>query len=249
MKNRISTFITFCLLLTFLFGQERTVYQTRHWHPKSLKSKSMETAISTKTKKYNVGNDNYPMYSFRVITGKNQGAILRVSPRKSFADRDKYPTRKSEIDYWQKYVIPYVDMSKDEGTGLWLEMEDHSYNGSGNTDRLRYRKVTEYLIRPAKMREWIELRNKLVEAHIETNSKARFRHFNRISGGKTHLIHMVVPFDSWEDYGNLVPIFSAKIFNDAHGDGEHKKWLDQISNIIEYRKAFIREYLPELSTN
>ena len=122
MKNRISTFITFCLFLTFLFGQERTVYQTRHWHPKSLKSKSMETAISSKTKKYNVGNDNYPMYSFRVITGKNQGAILRVSPRKSFADRDKYPTRKSEIDYWQKYVIPYVDMSKDEGTGLWLSL-------------------------------------------------------------------------------------------------------------------------------
>ena len=85
------------------------------------------------------------------------------------------------------------------------------------------------------MRDWIELRNKLVEAHIETNSKARFRHFNRISGGKTHLIHMVVPFDSWEDYGNLAPIFSAKIFNDAHGDGEHKKWLDQISNVIEYR--------------
>jgi hypothetical protein len=60
---------------------------------------------------------------------------------------------------------------------------------------------------------------------------------------------MVVPFDSWEDYGNLISIFSAKIFNDTHGDGENKKWLDQISNIIEYRKTFIREYLPELSTN
>ena len=93
------------------------------------------------------------------------------------------------------------------------------------------------------------MREKLVAAHKKTRSEARFAHYNRISGGKTHLIHMVVPFDSWEDFGNLVPIFSKDIFDKAHGKGEHKKWLDRVSKIIQYRKSYIREFLPELSTD
>ncbi|MBH30684.1 MAG: hypothetical protein CMG71_01685 [Candidatus Marinimicrobia bacterium] len=207
----------------------------------------MEDAMAKKTKKYNVGNENYPMYSFRVLTGEDQGAVIRVTPR-TFSDRDKYPLRKAELDYWEKNVIPYVDMSKDEGTTLWVQMENHTYNGSGNTESTRYSAVTQYLVHPAKAGEWGELRTQLVEAHKKAGSKARFAHYNRFSGGKTHLILMTVPFDSWADYENLPAIFSREIFENAHGEGSHKKWLDRVANILEYRKTYIREYLPDLST-
>ena len=167
----------------------------------------MENGMAKKTKKYNVGDENYSMYSFRVLTGENQGAVLRISP-KTYSQRDKYPLRQAEVDFFQKNVIPYVHMNKDKGSTLWLEVDGQNYNGSGNNERLRYRRLTEYLIQPGKLSEWNELREKLVVAHKKTSSEARFAHYNRISGGKTHLIHMVVPFDSWEDFGNLVPIFS-----------------------------------------
>ena len=239
-------FFSFCLSLSL--GQDsRLVYQYRIWHPKPMQGQQMEAAMAKKTKKYNVGKENYPMFSFRVITGKDQDAVIRFTPR-TFADRDKYPLRKAEIDYWQKNVIPYVDMSKDEGTSLWVEMKSHSYNGSGNTDRLRYSVVTEYLVHPAKAPEWAELRTQLVEAHKKAGSKARFGHFNRFSGGKTHLIHMTVPFDSWADYENRVGIFSREIFENAHGEGTQKEWMDRVADILEYRKTYIREYLPDLST-
>ena len=248
MKNILKLLSISSLMISFIFGQEKTLYQGRLWHPKPMQGDKMEDGMAKKTQKYNVGNDNYTMYSFRVITGENQGAVLRVSP-KTYSERDKYPLRQAEIDYFQKNVIPYADMTKDKGTSLWLEVDGQDYNGSGNNERLRYRQVIEYLIQPGKLSEWNELREKLVAAHKKAGSKARFSHFNRISGGKTHLIHMIVPFDSWKDYGNLVPIFSVDIYNKAHGKGQHKKWLDRVSEIIQYRKAYIREFLPELSTD
>jgi len=238
-------FFSFCLSLSL--GQDRLVYQVRGWHPKPMQGQQMEDAMAKKTKKYNVGKENYPMFSFRVITGKDEGAVIRVTPR-TFADRDKYPLRKAELDYWQKNVIPYVDMSKDEGTTLWVQMKNHTYNGSGKTDRLRYSVVTEYLVHPAKLGVWREFRTQLVEAHKKAGSKARFAHYSRFSGGKTHLILMLVPFDSWADYENLVPIFSREIFENAHGEGTQKEWMDRVADILEYRKTYIREYLPDLST-
>ena len=239
-------FFSFCLSLSL--GQDsRLVYQYRIWHPKPMQGQQMEAAMAKKTKKYNVGKENYPMFSFRVITGKDQDAVIRFTPR-TFADRDKYPLQKGELDYWKKNVIPYVDMSKDEGTSLWVEMKSHSYNGSGNTESTRYSEVTQYLVHPAKLGEWAELRTQLVEAHKKAGSKARFAHFNRFSGGKTHLIHMIVPFDSWADYENRVGIFSREIFENAHGEGSQKEWMDRVADILEYRKTYIREYLPDLST-
>ena len=239
-------FFSFCLSLSL--GQDsRLVYQYRIWHPKPMQGQQMEDAMAKKTKKYNVGNENYPMFSFRVITGKDQDAVIRFTPR-TFADRDKYPLRKAELDYWQKNVIPYVDMSKDEGTSLWVEMKSHSYNGSGNTESTRYSEVTQYLVHPAKLGEWAELRTQLVEAHKKACSKASFGHFNLFSGVKTHLIHMTVPFDSWADYENRVGIFSREIFENAHGEDTLREWLDRIGDILEYRKTYIREYLPDLST-
>ena len=248
MKRFLGTILVFSFCLSLSLGQDsRLVYQVRGWHPKPMQGQQMEDAMAKKTKKYNVGKENYPMFSFRVITGKDEGAVIRVTPR-TFADRDKYPLRKAELDYWQKNVIPYVDMSKDEGTTLWVQMENHSYNGSGNTESLRYSVVMEYLVHPAKLGVWREFRTQLVEAHKKAGSKARFAHYRRFSGGKTHLILMVVPFDSWADYENLVPIFSREIFENAHGEGTQKEWMDRIGDILEYRKTYIREYLPDLST-
>jgi hypothetical protein len=247
MKKRINAFLTFTVFFAILVGQEQTVYQGRLWHPKPMAGEKMEAGMAAKTKKYNVGNENYPMISFRILTGKDQGAVLRVSSG-TFADRDKYKLRQSEMDYWQKNVIPNVDMSKDEGATLWRKMEDHSYNGSGNDKRLKYTQVTEYLIGSGNFQEWNALRSQLVEAHKKTGSKARFNHYYRFSGGETHLIHMSVYFDSWEEYGKLPSFFSVELYDKAHGKGASEKWLSRQSKIVKRRSTFMREYLPELSS-
>ncbi len=248
MKNRKNIFLTCTLFFAILVGQNATVYQGRLWHPKPMAGEKMEAAMAAKTKKYNVGNENYPMISFRTLTGKDQGAVLRVSSG-TFADRDKYKLRQAEMDYWQKNVIPNVDMSKDKGTTLWRKMEDHSYNGSGSEKRLKYTQVTEYLVGSGNFQEWNALRSELVEAHKKTGSKARFNHYYRFSGGETHLISMSVYFDSWEEYDKIPSFFSVELFDKAYGEGSSKKWLSRQSKIVKKRSTFIREYLPELSTN
>jgi hypothetical protein len=248
MKIFLKSTLSLFMLTIFGFGQDSEVYQARVWHAKPMKADAMVEAMTKKSKKYNKGNKNYPMNTFEIISGKDQGGILRVSGT-TFEDRDKYPLRKNELDYWMKNVMPHVDLNRTEGTSFWSPVNNQSYNGSGGNNRLRFQLVTEYLIKPAKLYEWNQLRIKLVEAHKKAGSKARFDHYNRFAGGKTHLVHMIVPFNSWADYEKRVPIFSEEIFNNAHGKGAHKKWLNQISEIIEYREVIIREHLPELSTN
>ena len=88
-------------MISFIFGQEKTLYQGRLWYPKPMQGDKMENGMAKKTQKYNVGNENYAMYSFRVITGENQGAVLRISS-KTYSQRDKYPLRQAEVDYFQK---------------------------------------------------------------------------------------------------------------------------------------------------
>ena len=247
MKKRINAFLIFSLFFVILVAQDQTVYEGHLWHPNPMAGEKMEAAMASKTKKYNVGNKNYPMTSFRVITGENQGAVLRISSG-TFADRDKYKLRQSELDYWQKNVIPHVDMSKDKGSTLWLKMENHSYNGSGNDKRLKYTQVTQYLVGSGNFQEWNELRSQLVEAHKKTGSKARFNHYYRFSGGETYLINMSVYFDSWEDYPKLTPAFGTELIDKAHGKGASIKWLSRQSKIVKRRSTFMQEYLPELSS-
>lgn len=246
--KKINVFLAYTLLLGLLIGQGETIYQGRLWHPKPMAGSKMEEAMAAKTKKYNVGNKNYPMMSFRIITGKNQGAVLRVSSS-TYANRDKYKLRQSELDFWQKNVMPHVDMSKDEGSTLWRKLENQSYNGSGSDKRLKYTQVTQYLIGSGNLQEWNALRSKLVEAHKKTGSKARFNHYYRFSGGETHLINMNVYFDSWEHFEKLPPFFSVELLDKAHGKGTSKEWLSRQSKIVKKRSTIIREYLPELSSN
>jgi len=60
---------------------------------------------------------------------------------------------------------------------------------------------------------------------------------------------MSVYFDSWEEYDKIPSFFSVELFDKAYGEGSSKKWLSRQSKIVKKRSTFIREYLPELSTN
>ena len=50
MKNKLKLLSLSFLMLSFIFGQEKTLYQGRLWHPKPMQGDKMENGMAKKPK-------------------------------------------------------------------------------------------------------------------------------------------------------------------------------------------------------
>ena len=159
---------------------------------------------------------------------------------------DTYNNRE-ERQYFSKYVVPYADMSRMVRTKLWTRQDEHSYNGSGSDERMKFRLVITYKVLPGSY-QWDGLRKRLVEAHEKSGSTARFSSFRLLSGDVT-TFSLIVPFDSWKNYTSLESkIFNEDAYESVHGDGSWEESLKLFTSIVKEREVHVREYLPELSS-
>ena len=248
MKNKLVLSVLFTLLTSSIFAQdsEEIIYGSQIWFAKQGLSAKMMKGMEDKTKKFNRGEDaTYPMYTFRYRTGPYTGGIQRVSARTA-SNLDSYNNRE-ERHYFRKHVVPYADMSRMVRTKLWTRQDDHSYNGSGSDERMKYRLVVFYIVKPGSY-QWDGLRKKLVEAHKKSGSTARFSSFRLLSGDVT-TFSLIIPFDSWEDYTSLEStVFNEDAYDSVHGKGSWEESLKVFTSIVKEREVHVREYLPELSS-
>lgn len=248
MKNKLVLSVLFTLLTSSIFAQdsEEIIYGSQIWFAKQGLSAKMMKGMEDKTKKFNRGEDaTYPMYTFRYRTGPYTGGIQRVSARTA-SNLDSYNNR-AERQYFRKHVVPYADMSRIVRTKLWTRQDDHSYNGSGSDERMKYRLVVFYKVKPGSY-QWDGLRKKLVEAHKKSGSTARFSSFRLLSGDVT-TFSLIIPFDSWEDYTSLEStVFNEDAYDSVHGKGSWEESLKVFTSIVKEREVHVREYLPELSS-
>ena len=248
MKNKLVLSVLFTLLTSSIFAQdsEEIIYGSQIWFAKQGLSAKMMKGMEDKTKKFNRGEDaTYPMYTFRYRTGPYTGGIQRVSARTA-SNLDSYNNRE-ERQYFRKHVVPYADMSRMVRTKLWTRQDDHSYNGSGSDERMKYRLVVSYKVKPGSY-QWDGLRKKLVEAHKKSGSTARFSSFRLLSGDVT-TFSLIIPFDSWEDYTSLEStVFNEDAYDSVHGKGSWEESLKVFTSIVKEREVHVREYLPELSS-
>ncbi len=248
MKNKLilSMLFTFFSSLTFSQDSEELIYGSQIWFAKQGLNAKMMKGMEEKTKKFNRGeNATYPMYTFRYRTGPYTGGIQRVSARTP-SNLDSYNNRE-ERQYFSKYVVPYADMSRMVRTKLWTKQDDHSYNGSGSDDRMKFRLVITYKVLPGSY-QWDGLRKRLVEAHEKSGSTARFSSFRLLSGDVT-TFSLIIPFDSWKNYTSLESrVFNKDAYESVHGEGSWEESLKLFTSIVKEREVHVREYLPELSS-
>ena len=252
LKKHLLIFIfSSSLVLLNAQDQNEVIWQSRTWVAKPMASQVMMEAMKIKTKKFNTGENakNFPIMSFRILSGQMEGAIQRIS-YKSAEDWDTYSSQPEGTDFFRKKVIPLSDSDKSSGRFLAVSQDDHSYNGSGDDSNAKYSEVTRYLLKPGSNLKWNELRTKLVEAHQKAGSSARFSSFSITSGGLTPTFSLVVPFNSWSEYPSLLStIFNQDAYDKAHGVGAWEKYLEVMNEIVLEREVFTREFLPELSSN
>ena len=248
MKNKLALTMLFALFTGTVFAQdsEEIIYGSQIWFAKQGLSDKMMKGMEEKTKKFNRGeNATYPMYTFRYRTGPYTGGIQRVSARTA-SNLDAYNNRE-ERQYFRKYVVPYADMSRMVRTKLWTKQDDHSYNGSGSDERLKFRLVISYKVKPGSY-QWDGLRKRLVEAHEKSGSSARFSSF-RLHSGDVTTFSLIIPFDSWKDYTSLEStVFNKNAYDSVHGEGSWEESLKLFTSIVKEREVHVREYLPELSS-
>jgi len=249
MKNKLILSVLIALVSNSIFAQdkEELIYGSQVWFAKQGLNEKMMKGMEEKTKKFNRGEDaTYPMYTFRYRSGPYTGGIQRVSARTA-SNLDSYNNRE-ERQYFRKYVVPYADMDRMVRTKHWAKQEDHSYNGSGSDERLKFRLVVSYKVKPGSY-QWDGLRKKLVEAHEKSGSTARFASYQLLSGGVT-TFSLTMPFNSWEEYTSLEStVFNEDAYNSVHGAGSWEKFLDIFTSIVKEREVHLKEYLPELSSD
>ena len=248
MKNKFILNALIALFTISLFAQENdeVIYSSTIWFSKPMLNEKMMKGMEEKTKLFNRGaNSEYPMYSFRYRTGRLSGGIERVS-RRTTSNMDSYNNR-ADRDYFRKHVIPYADMDRMERAKLWARQDEHSYNGSGSDDRMKYTHVVTYRLKPGSY-QWDTLRKKLVEAHEKSGSNARFRSYRLLAGDVT-TFGLIIPFDSWTDYPGLEnTVFNKDAYDQVHGAGSWNEFLDIFTSIVNERETHVREFLPELSS-
>ena len=248
MKNKLVLTMLFALFTGTVFAQdsEEIIYGSQIWFAKQGLNEKMMKGMEEKTKKFNRGEDAvYPIYSFQYRTGPLTGGIARWSVRTG-SNRDSYNNREDR-QYFRKYVVPYADMSRMVRTKLWTRQDDHSYNGSGSDERMKFRLVVSYKVKPGSY-QWDGLRKKLVEAHEKSGSTARFASF-KLLAGDVSTYRLVIPFDSWEEYSSLENmVFNEDAYDSVHGAGSWEKFLDSFSSIVKEREVNVIEFLPELSS-
>ena len=100
-------------LLTFIFSsslfllnaqdQNEVIWQSRTWVAKPMASQLMMEAMKIKTQKFNQGENakNFPIMSFRILSGEMEGAIQRIS-YKSAEDWDTYSSQPKGTDFLGK---------------------------------------------------------------------------------------------------------------------------------------------------
>ena len=153
----------------------------------------------------------------------------------------------SDSEKFVRVPVRYADMSRMVRTKLWTKQDDHSYNGSGSDERLKFRLVISYKVKPGSY-QWDGLRKRLVEAHEKSGSSARFSSF-RLHSGDVTTFSLIIPFDSWKDYTSLEStVFNKNAYDSVHGEGSWEESLKLFTSIVKEREVHVREYLPELSS-
>ena len=199
---------TFSIFLAFLFSisafsqevfQNWEYWNTWTYKPKAEMFQKFEAAAAKKTKIFNSERDNM-ILTFKVVTGKNTGAYLRIQPWQQSKDYDK--DKSKELKYWNDNVSEYADALG--GQKRWARMPW----GDVNTGEKPSNHLTQhsYIIKPGKLQDFRRWQERLGKISSERRPEHVRVILGMISGGNWQEFVVFRGFDKYQS----TPIESDK---------------------------------------
>jgi hypothetical protein len=205
-----------------------------------------EDAVAKKTAKFNKTAET-AIYTYRIVTGRNSGRYIRVSPNQT---TENYDTPAKDGEYWVANVMKYV---KDgHGQKRWQKLNDGSYNpNSERTSPFKYVQRTTYDVKADKIMHFRRFMTRLAKVNEKRGSTTTRSMYRLVSGGNRNQFVIANLFDTYkrgegqknentwrEDYDELFGWGSLD--EDSNNfDASLEAWGEIVETL---------ELLPEMST-
>jgi hypothetical protein len=225
MKKQLLIILTFCLS-TVVFGQRNSkqeYWNTWRFTPKTDMVQKFESAVALKTKTFN-SSPELGIFTYKVITGPNNGTYERVEANKKPADYDV--DRSVEGVYWDKNVAKYI--ANEQGQKRWQRLKNGSYNFDPETGvPSKYITRTVYDVQADKIMHFRRFMSRITEILTLREMDVNVLLFRLVSGGSRNQFVRVVGFSSYERMMKSSETTWEEDYNKLFGWGS---WSEDIAN-------------------
>ena len=224
-------------LITFSsYSQERwqkaEYWNTWQYTPKPDKVLEFEKAAAEKTKKFN-STENNLIITYKVVTGPNNGAYLRVMPYQKSKDYDR--DRSKEAKYWIDNVSVFVQ--KEGSPQRWGRLKWGDINMEGAPKK--YLSQHSYIVKQGKeihFRRWMERIGAIISERRPESTRVVL---GLISGGNWQEYVVFNAFDKYEsirkEYDNTWEEEYNKMFGAKSWDNDIENFNASLEMIVGHQ--------------
>jgi hypothetical protein len=206
-----------------------------------------EAAVAKKTAMFNKTAET-AIYTYTIVTGRNSGRYIRVSPNLTSEDYDNSDTK--EVDYWIANVMKHVE--KAHGQIRWQRLNNGSYNPSPErTSPYKYVQRTTFDVKADKtthFRRFMSRLAKVAEKRGSTNTRSLYR---LVSGGNRNQFVVANLFDTYKrGEGQKNENTFREDYNEMFGWGSIEEDSNNFDASLEAwgERVETLQLLPEMST-
>jgi hypothetical protein len=172
-------------------GPNREYWSTDKWTPKKGMTNEFEAAVAKKTKKFNNTKEN-AFFTYKIITGADQGKYMRIAGNRDAANFDVDNT--AELDYWMKNVLPFAEGH--DGAIRWWRMKGNCLNWDNDAPPARFIEMETYSVRRDKMSDFFRFWRNDVKLRSELGYTGVFGVFMLETGGEAFQLMVVQAYNS-----------------------------------------------------
>lgn len=222
-------------------------WNTWEYTAKDGMNKQFEEAVAKKTAMYNKTRET-AIFTYKIVTGPNQGRYVRVESNQSPADYDS--DNSAMVKYWVDNVGKYI--GENHGQVRWHRLNNGSYNYNPETSSpAKYVYRTTYNVKADKIlhfRRFMSRLAKVNEKRGRTGSRILFR---LISGGNRNQFVAASTFDTYKrEEGQKNENSFEKDYNELFGYGSLDEDANNFDASLENwgERVETLQLIPEMST-
>jgi hypothetical protein len=188
------------------------------------------------------------IYTYTIVTGRNSGRYIRVSPNLTSEDYDNSDTK--EVDYWVANVMKYVE--KAHGQIRWQRLNNGSYNSDPErTSPYKFVQRTTYDVKADKTTHFRRFMSRLAKVNEKRGSTSTRSLYRLVSGGNRNQFVVANLFDTYKrGDGQENENTFREDYNEMFGRGSIEEDSNNFDASLEAWGEYVEtlELMPEMST-
>ncbi len=224
--------------------QAATVAALEFQKPKNGMTKQYEEGRKQKAAWHKQQNDSQPLMVWETLTGMGTGTYIvgRFGHWGDFHKPSK--TDQADLDEYQKVVAANVESL----ITRYYEYLPSISNLDNSAPPAKFSDIITFYVKYGKSSDFRSAIARVNDAAMKTKWPVKFGWYVIASGGDTGTWVLVLPRNSWADFGdqpNVKPF--REMLKEAFGQAEADSIVDRIDNSVSSETSEIIQFRPDLS--